>query len=83
MRPTQPPRRSGTRAAMEPLLNEVEVAQLLGVSVRTLQEWRQKGLGPPYLKLNERKRGAVRYDPGDIRLYVAGRRRKKVSRVAK
>lgn len=59
---------------LQPLLKEHEVAELLSVSVRTLQEWRQTGHGPPFLKLSQRKRGVVRYDPADVRAYVLKRR---------
>ncbi len=62
------------RNLLQPLLKEHEVAALLSVSVRTLQEWRQTGHGPPFLKLSSRKRGVVRYDPADVRAYVLKRR---------
>ena len=39
------------------LVNEKEAAGLLGMSVRTLQNWRVRGGGPKFAKLN----GAVRY----------------------
>ena len=39
------------------LLNEVEAARFLAVSVRTLQAWRTKGIGPPFVRLGR----AVRY----------------------
>jgi len=34
-----------------PILNPVEVAELLQVPVRTLEEWRHKKSGPPYRKI--------------------------------
>lgn len=33
------------------MLDEKEVARLLSNSPRTLQAWRQRGVGPPYHKL--------------------------------
>ncbi len=36
------------------VLNEVELAQRWGVSVKTLQRWRSEGGGPRYLKLSRR-----------------------------
>lgn len=60
--------------SLQPLLNEHEVADLLGISVRTVQEWRRLGEGPPFLKLTSHKRGVVRYDPEDLRAYVVERR---------
>jgi len=47
---------------MEPLVNEYRAAELLGVSVSTLRNWRFAGVGPKYYKL----RRAVRYDPADL-----------------
>ena len=38
-------------------LNETQAAQLLGLSVRTLQAWRVRGGGPRYCKVGR----AVRY----------------------
>ena len=61
-------------AVLQPLLKEGEVAELLGVSVRTLQEWRQSGHGPPFLKLSQKKRGVVRYDPVDLRSFMVDRK---------
>jgi DNA-binding transcriptional MerR regulator len=34
------------------LLTEHEAAELLRVSVRTLQAWRTKNIGPPFVRLN-------------------------------
>ncbi|HZP68734.1 MAG TPA: helix-turn-helix domain-containing protein [Pseudolabrys sp.] len=39
------------------LLNEGEAAGSLAVSVRTLQAWRTKGIGPPFVRLGR----AIRY----------------------
>lgn len=41
----------------EAAYNENQAATLLGVSVRTLQAWRVRGGGPPYVKIGR----AVRY----------------------
>lgn len=38
-------------------LNENQAAEILGVSTRTLQAWRVRGGGPPYVKIGR----AVRY----------------------
>ena len=40
------------------LVDENEAADLLGLSKRTLQAWRVRGGGPPFLKLGR----LVRYD---------------------
>jgi transposase len=39
-------------------LNEKQVADRYGVSVKTVQNWRRTGVGPRYLKLQDR---LVRY----------------------
>lgn len=46
------------RAATGPLMTETQAAEFLAVSVRTLQDWRYKGVGPACLHLGR----AVRYD---------------------
>jgi phage terminase Nu1 subunit (DNA packaging protein) len=38
-------------------INENQAAEILGVSCRTLQAWRVRGGGPPYVKIGR----AVRY----------------------
>jgi predicted DNA-binding transcriptional regulator AlpA len=49
------------------LLNETQAAELLGLSVRTLQNWRLRGGGPPYQKLGR----AVRYSLIKLRQWIA------------
>jgi hypothetical protein len=46
-------------------LTELDLASRWNVSVKTLQAWRLRGVGPRYLKLG----GAVRYPPGMIEEY--------------
>ena len=48
------------------LINEYEAAQLLGLSVSTLRNWRFSGKGPRYYKLGR----SVRYDPADLRAFA-------------
>lgn len=53
----------------EPLLiGEKEAARILGFSPRTLQKWRSRGDGPPFLKISSR--GAVRYRRSDLEAWV-------------
>lgn len=47
-----------------PMLKPEEVAEILNVSVRTLETWRYKGIGPKYLKISQR---CIRYRHCDIR----------------
>lgn len=57
-----------------------EAAKFLGVSVKTLNNWRSKGRGPAYVKYAGaidglgRQRGNVTYRLGDLREFVAGHR---------
>lgn len=43
-----------------------DAAKLLSLSPRTLDQWRWKGLGPAYHKVNRQ----VRYFPSDIRSFL-------------
>lgn len=52
-------------------LNEREAAAYLSpIAVRTLQDWRVKGIGPPYSKLGRR----VAYDVRDLDAFLAANR---------
>lgn len=53
------------------LLTERQVAELLEVSIRTLQAWRMQNDGPPYIKVGF----AVRYDPADLEEWLQARKR--------
>ena len=53
------------------LVNEVQAARMLGLSVKTLRRWRWAGKPPSFVKIGS----AVRYDPEVLRdLIDAGRR---------
>jgi predicted DNA-binding transcriptional regulator AlpA len=49
------------------LLREKAAADLLGVKIRTMQDWRFRGGGPPFIKLSGR---AVRYRVNDLLQWV-------------
>lgn len=49
-----------------PLLNEFEAAAFLKVSERTLQGWRQRRAGPPFIKLGR----SVRYDSAALERFI-------------
>ena len=49
------------------LMTTREVADLLKVSPRTLQRWRLTGLGPAFIRFNDR---SVRYAPADVRQWM-------------
>lgn len=57
---------------VEPLLDERQLADILNVSHRTPQHWRQSGKGPPYVKLDGEK-GPVRYVPAEVNAWLAAR----------
>jgi len=47
-------------------LTPPEVANMLGISVRTLSQWRWKGRGPAYINVG----GNVRYDADAIQAWL-------------
>ena len=49
----------------EKYLSEKALAKRWGVAPRTLQKWRGRGIGPPYIKIGI----AVRYPPESIKKY--------------
>ncbi len=49
------------------LIGEQTAAEMLGLSVKTLQKWRNQQCGPPYIKLE----AAVRYRVSDLERFVA------------
>ena len=49
------------------LLRPREAAEYLGKPYGTLQNWRSKDYGPPYIKCGN----SVRYDPADLEAYIA------------
>lgn len=55
--------------------NEHELADDLGVSVRTVQRWRCEGGGPPFHKL----KGACRYRRSDVEKWLETTRRSSTS----
>jgi predicted DNA-binding transcriptional regulator AlpA len=44
------------------LLTEIQIAEFLAMSVRTLQSWRSRGGGPPYIQAGR----AIRYRRSDV-----------------
>lgn len=51
------------------LLNDAEVAELCGLAVNTVRNWRCQGTGPAFVKLGKR---AVRYRAEDVRAFMDG-----------
>lgn len=50
-------------------LTDVEVADIINISVNTLRTWRRRGIGPKFIKA-ESKRGTVRYDINDVQRWI-------------
>ena len=57
------------------LLNEIDAADLLCQSVRTLQKWRVTGYGPVFFKIGR----SVRYRRREIVEWIDSRRRAQTS----
>jgi hypothetical protein len=54
---------------MQPLLTQDELAELLKLSVRTVERLRVTGAGPKFLRI----RHSVRYRPEDAQAWLASR----------
>jgi predicted site-specific integrase-resolvase len=55
-------------------LTTQEVADRLQVSPRTLRQWRQIGVGPPYIKLGDSPQSECRYPEDALEAWLAGRK---------
>ena len=64
---------------MEQIYPEETAARILGVSPRSLQTWRWRGGGPPFIRLGGKTRGPVRYTHSDLQNYLDERRRTSTS----
>ncbi len=62
---------AATAVPINSLRTEKQEAARLGFSVRTLQQWRLRGGGPPYLKIGS----AVRYNPDAVDAWLYERTR--------
>lgn len=63
----------------EPLQNESAISKLLGCEVKTLQAWRSRGGGPPFIRVGR----LVRYRPQDVLAWTNSRRVSSTSEAAK
>jgi Helix-turn-helix domain len=52
-----------------PLLTTYDAARFLGVSPRTLANWRTRELGPPFVRISGR---SVKYRPQDLQRWARG-----------
>lgn len=55
---------------MQPLINEKQLSELIGLSLHTLRRWRVIGEGPRFIKIGS----CVRYDPADIAAWLNARK---------
>jgi hypothetical protein len=72
-----PPKATIEPSALPKLLTEGEVADILGISVKTLRNWRVSGGPLPHIKISR----SVRYHPDDVLALIAERRRTSTSDV--
>lgn len=56
-------------------LDTQDAAERMDLSPRTLEQWRVKGGGPPFMKIG----GGVRYDRADLDQWLASRKRRSTS----
>ena len=52
---------------MKQNLTEKDLSLILNISTRTLQDWRQRGYGPTYLKLGK----SVRYSQVEVNNFIS------------
>jgi predicted DNA-binding transcriptional regulator AlpA len=53
------------------LLDEHDVAELLGLSSKWVQQARHKGIGPRFIKLGSAINAPVRYSREDVLIWIA------------
>jgi len=58
------------------LVNQMEAARILGVTVRALEAWRHRGGGPLYIRISKR---CIRYRQGDLQNFITERERSSTS----
>jgi predicted DNA-binding transcriptional regulator AlpA len=67
---------SQTEVLTQSLVNENVAAKYLGLSPRTLQNWRVRGGGPLFVRISNR---SIRYRPSDIQDWIEERIRRSTS----
>ena len=65
-------------AGVEELLDEEQVAEILGVSRSSVRKWRCAGAGPPWIKIE----GCVRYSPSGLADHLRRNTRQSTSETA-
>lgn len=64
-----------TESKLDVLMTEKEVAALICITPRALQNWRLRGGGPEYIKIGR----LVRYQRRDVEAFIQERKRKHTS----
>jgi hypothetical protein len=59
------------RPPADRLLTPADVAELTGLSVETLAQWRSQKRGIPYLKISH---NCIRYQQADLAIWLAARK---------
>lgn len=72
MQPEDPVTSPAAKLAAGMLINDVELADLLGASLQTVRNWRWRGEGPRFVKLGGRM---VRYRSIDVAAFLEGKAR--------
>jgi predicted DNA-binding transcriptional regulator AlpA len=62
---------NSNRPPPDRLLTATDVAELTGLSVETLAQWRSQKRGIPYLKISH---NCIRYQQSDLAIWLAARR---------
>lgn len=71
--PQYPSSKSGAASSHQKiLLTESEAAEAIGLTRRFLQNRRNRGDGPPYVRISSR---CIRYEPHVLRAWAAAHRR--------
>lgn len=70
-RSAQPDPRATLRSGLpDRYLTPDEIAEIFGVPLETVYQWRKKRTGPPGFRIGKH----IRYDPADVCTYVASRK---------
>ncbi|MEV6994489.1 helix-turn-helix domain-containing protein [Streptomyces sp. NPDC093228] len=64
------PRTTLTAGLPDRYLTPNDIADVFGVPVETVYQWRKKRTGPPGFRIGRH----LRYDPADVRAYVTQRK---------
>lgn len=58
---------SSSRTVVPYAMDEAAAAAFMGVSKKTLQTWRSRRMGPPYIRIARR---CIRYRKADLQAYM-------------